>query len=388
VDRPHRYAFLDLYRGLIVVFMLEGHLVRQLMGIAWQEGPIFRAHEFVHGLTAPGFLFGAGFTFAIATQRKAHVLSAWSWPFLRRMWRAVLLILIGYALHLPFFSLVKSYNEADHAQWASFLQFDVLQLIGVSLILLRSLYLVTRYDRQFLALITSIGLSVVLLTPSVWNGETVRGGLTWWSTAVSGWYGSPFPVFPNLAFVLAGVVSSWGFLQARQADAERLYMQRLFLAGGAMVAGGWLLDLAPMGFTERVDFWTTAPSFFWMRLGLLLMGMGALWLLENSVVGRPAERMVMPRWLTTLGIESLFVYIVHLLLLYGSVLNPSMNMSVWLGRNMSPLEAGVWVVPFVVVSVLAARWWHRLKKRHGPWMQMAYWWMGLSVAGELVLRAY
>jgi hypothetical protein len=165
-------------------------------------------------------------------------------------------------------------------------------------------------------------------------------------------------------------------------------MQRLFLTGGAMVAGGWLMDVAPVGFTEQADFWTTAPSFFWIRLGLLLMGMGALWLLENHVVGRPAERIVMPRWLTTLGVESLFVYIVHLLLLYGSVLNPAVNLSVWLGRDMSPWEAGMWVVPFLVVNVLAAQAWRRLKKRHGPWMQMAYWWMGLTVAGELVLRSY
>lgn len=368
--------------------MLEGHLVRQLMGMAWQEGPIFRAHELVHGLTAPGFLFGAGFTFAIATQRKAHLLSGWSWPFFRRVWRAILLVLIGYALHLPYLSLLKSFNEADHAQWASFLQFDVLQLIGLSLILLRSLYLFARDDRQFLAVISTIGLLVVLLTPFVWNAASVRGGLSWWSTAVAGWYGSPFPVFPNLAFVLAGVVTSWGFLQARQAEAERLYMQRLLVTGGAVVAGGGLFDLAPIGVTEQVNFWTTAPSFFWIRLGLLLMSLGALWLLENRVVGRPVERIVMPRWLTTIGVESLFVYIMHLLLLYGSILNPTFNMSVWLGRNMSPWAAGLWVVPFVVVNVLAAQWWHRLKKRHGPWMLMAYWWMGLLVAGELVLRAY
>lgn len=388
MDSSHRYAFLDLYRGIIVVFMLEGHLVRHLMGMAWQEGPVFRAHELVHGLTAPGFLFGAGFTFAIATQRKAHLLSGWTWPFFRRLWRGILLILIGYALHLPYFSLLKSLNEADHAQWASLLQFDVLQLIGLSLILLRLLYLLARDDRQFLALITTSALMVVLLTPAVWNAEPVRGGLSWWSTAVAGWHGSPFPVFPNLAFILAGVVASWGFLRARQAEAERQYMRRLFMTGGAMLGGGWLLDLAPFGFTAREEFWTTAPSFFWIRLGLLLMGMGALWLLEDRVVGRAAERYVMPRWLTTLGVESLFVYIAHLLLLYGSVLNPAVNMTVWPGREMSPWQAGMWVVPFLIVNVLAARWWRHLKKRHGPWMQMAYWWMGLSVAGELVLRAY
>jgi hypothetical protein len=368
--------------------MLEGHLVRQLMGMAWQEGPVFRAHELFHGLTAPGFLFGAGFTFAIATQRKAHLLKGWSWPFFRRLWRGVLLVLVGYALHLPYFSISKTFREAAPEQWAALLQFDVLQLIGLSLILLRLLYLLARDDRQFLALVTIAGVVVAMTAPAVWMSDAVRHGPLWWSTALAGWRGSPFPIFPNLAFVLAGVVASWGFLRARRVEAERQYMFRLLSTGVALVAGGWLMDLAPVALHEGADFWTTAPSFFWMRLGLLLVGMGALWFVEDRVVETAAERYVMPRWLTTLGVESLFVYIAHLLILYGSVLNPAFNLTGWLGRDLAPFTSALLVVPFVLISAVAARWWHVVKKRHTPWMQMAYWWMGLSVAGELVLRAY
>ncbi len=302
--------------------MLEGHLVRQLMGMAWQEGPVFRAHELFHGLTAPGFLFGAGFTFAIATQRKAHVLKGWSWPFYRRLWRGVLLVLIGYALHLPFFSLSKTLRSADPSHWTAFLQFDVLQLIGLSIVLLRLLYLLARDDRRFLALVIVSGAMIALTAPAVWASEAVHGGPLWWSTALTGRYGSAFPVFPNLAFVLAGVVASWGFLRARRAEAERRYMSRLLAIGATFIAGGWLMDLVPFTLHEGMDFWTTGPIFFWMRLGLLLLGMGGLWFAEDRVVGTAGERYMLPGWLTTLGVESLFIYIAHLLFLYGSALNP------------------------------------------------------------------
>ena len=387
MDSSHRYAFLDLYRGLIVVFMLEGHLIRQLMGMAWQEGAAFRGHELFHGLTAPGFLFGAGFTFAIATQRKSHLLKGLSWPVLRRLWRGASLMLVGYALHLPYLSLSKTVFGASSAEWGAFLRFDVLQLIGLSLIILRLLYLFARDDRQFLALVSVGVLGTVMLAPAVWNGPGASAPV-WLSTTLTGRYGSPFPVFPNLAFVLSGVVASWGFLRARQDDAEHSYMLWLLGAGVLFIVGGWLFDRLSITSNDTADYWTTAPSFFWIRIGLLLVGMGGLWFLERGVVGTVSEPYLMPRWLTMLGVESLFVYVAHLMLLYGSVLNPGENLTAWVGRDLTPWTAAALVVPFVVLSAIGARVWHTLKKRHGPLMQLAYWWMGLSFAGEMVLRAY
>ena len=195
-------------------------MVRELMGVAWQSGPWFQTHEIFHGLTAPGFLFGAGFTFAIATQRKAHLLTGFTLPVLRRLWRAISLILIGYALHLPYLSLAKSISSSTPETIELFLRFDVLQLIGLSLAALRLLYVTFRDEHAFLAATIVCGLLVVLGTPLVWSFEAARFGPLWLSTALTGWFQSPFPVFPYAGFVLAGVVASWGFLRARQADLD------------------------------------------------------------------------------------------------------------------------------------------------------------------------
>jgi hypothetical protein len=148
------------------------------------------------------------------------------------------------------------------------------------------------------------------------------------------------------------------------------------------------MDLVPFTLHEGMDFWTTGPIFFWMRLGLLLLGMGGLWFAEDRVVGTAGERYMLPGWLTTLGVESLFIYIAHLLFLYGSALNPEFNVTGWLGRDLTPLIASLLVVPFLLIAAVAARWWRHLKKHHEHWMRLAYWWMGLSIAGELVIRAY
>jgi hypothetical protein len=205
---------------------------------------------------------------------------------------------------------------------------------------------------------------------------------------LTGWHGSPFPVFPYAAFVLAGVVASWGFLRARQAETERRYMMRLSLAGLAMICGGMLLDALPISAYEQADFWYTAPSYYWIRLGILLVALGALWFVEQQVVGTAHERWWMPQWITTMGVESLFVYIAHLLVLYGTVINPVQHLGVWLGHDLDPAVAALWVVPFIAVHAVGARWWRHLKKHHPYWIQLVYWWMALSFLGEFFVRAY
>lgn len=368
--------------------MLEGHFVRELLGSEWWSSGAFQLHEIFHGLTAPGFLFGAGFTFAIATQRKAHLLQGLSLPVLRRLWRAISLVLIGYALHLPYLSLAKSLTETSPNAMAAFLRFDVLQLIGLSLVALRLLHVVLRQEGWFLGATTPAALAIVIGAPFVWTSESVAAAPLWLSSALTGDSGSPFPIFPNAAFVFAGVVVSWAFLRAREAELERRFMLRLTLAGALMVVGGLAWDALPVSHYDDAAFWYNAPSFFWVRLGLLLVALGLLWLLEARVAGTAAERWWMPRWLTTMGVESLFVYIVHLMILYGSVVNPGQHLGVWLGRDLSPVVAAAFVVPFVFVHAVGARWWRRLKKGHPYWMQLLYWWMGLTFVGEFVLRPY
>jgi len=60
----------------------------------------------------------------------------WGKPVRRRMLRFLGLIAIGYALHLPFFSLRKTIRTAGPSEIKALLQSDVLQCIGVTLVLL------------------------------------------------------------------------------------------------------------------------------------------------------------------------------------------------------------------------------------------------------------
>ena len=85
--RGVKEPFLDLYRGIIVLFMLEGYVVRELLNTESKTTYLFALHEIFYDITAPGFLFGAGFTFAIATQQRWGPSDCiHTWFFFRRGW--------------------------------------------------------------------------------------------------------------------------------------------------------------------------------------------------------------------------------------------------------------------------------------------------------------
>jgi hypothetical protein len=116
--------------------------------------------------------------------------------------------------------------------------------------------------------------------------------------------------------------------------------------------------------------------------------LAAFWFFEAHVRHREVYDVWMPRWIITLGVESLFVYIVHLLILYGWVLNADYNMEAWWGMRLTLFEALVAFVGLTALLSPAAHLWHYLKKQHPVMLRGVYWWMGLVVLWELLTRPY
>jgi hypothetical protein len=374
-----RYAFLDLYRGMIVLFMLEGHVLRELLEPTVRLGRTFQFHELFHGITAPGFLFSAGFTFAVATQRRWEKLISLNPAFLRRAWRPVMLLLIGYALHVPFLSLQKNLSTATVDQWNQFVAFDALQCIGFSLLTMRLWLVLVRGERAFLA--GTIGFFAIAAfgAPVVWNfalDQTVPLAI---ASALNGQHGSLFPIFPYAAYVFAGSNIAWHFLRASERKREGTFIGQLALGGAVMIVGGVTLDTLPFQIYEEHDFWTASPNYFFIKLGLLILLLCGLWKFEELQRVQSHQSIWMPRWLTTVGVESLFVYIVHLILLYGWVVNPSTNVRSWFGLQFGWAGGIMISILFVAFFVPLAFAWHYLKKYHPVIAQGWYWWIGIAV---------
>lgn len=381
-----RAPFLDVYRGFIVLCMVEGHAVRELLSPRLQDFGVFRAHELFHGIIGPGFLLGAGITFGISLQRHWDEFLALTPRFRRRLGKIILLFCLGYVLHLPFFSLAKTLSETSPAGWAAFFGFDVLQCIALTLLLLHLLILLVRQSRFFVFTATGVLICLVYGAPILWRPGMTEHLPQVLAAALAGNGGSTYPLFPYGGFLLAGALVSYEFTRFVESGREAAFARRLAVAGIAVVAGGFLADAVPFSTYGHYDFWLVSPNFFLMKLGSLFALLACIWFLEHGALGqRVSEK---HGWLVLFGVDSLFVYVVHLILLYGWILNPEASLSFeW--KGMLGWASAVALSLVFIALLFGMTWlWRFLKVGHPILFKGIVWWLAGTFAVEFLTRPY
>jgi uncharacterized membrane protein len=363
--RKNREIYIDAFRGLMALVMVQGHVCDTLVSAATKANALYQLQLIFHGSTAPGFLFASGF---VAGLPRAPLSAAAS---LRRARRLLFILGVGYTLHLPYFSIWKTALEATPAQKAALYACDALQLIAVSQLLMLGLQWVA--GRRWIAAAGTAALAVLAATPVVWASGLSRRlppflGAYIDTASVS----STFPLFPYAAFVLAGAVA--GAALGRQDHAAR--RRRAVAWGVGLLAAGAVVAIALKG---RVDFWGPSPGYALLRLGGLLL----LLRVVEDVARRGFSGI---GTLALLGHETLLVYVLHLYLLYGGVLGPA-PLGPWAGRL--GFGGALAVVALMIPVLLAAAWvWHRVKMRypHGATLTLVF--LATAFVYELFTRPW
>jgi len=363
--RKNREIYIDAFRGLVALVMVQGHVCDTLLSAATKAQPLYQLQLLFHGSTAPGFLFASGF---VAGLPRAPLSASAS---LRRARRLLFILGVGYALHLPFFSIWKIALEATPAQKAALFACDALQLIAMSQLLVMGLQ--WTFGRRWIAAAGLAALAVLAAAPSIW-----ASGLSRALPPILGAYldnasvPSTFPLFPYAAFVLAGAVAGAGL--GRQDAAVR--HRRAVAWGAVLLVSGVALAFALKG---AVPFWGPSPGYALLRLGGLLL------LLR---VVEEVSRREWPgiRTLALLGHETLLVYVLHLYLLWGGVLGAA-PLGPWAGRL--GFAQGLGVVVLMIPVLLAAAWsWHRVKMRFPRGATLTLVFLGTALVYELLTRPW
>jgi uncharacterized membrane protein len=221
------------------------------------------------------------------------------------------------------------------APWTDLLRVDVLNIIGLSLVLLGALYaaiswglrepagnsqLAARLPARLMILAVLLAASIALATPPLWTTHRPRW-LPWYiETYVNGVHildrpqAYLFPLFPWAAFAFAGLAGGCLLVSAWARRRDLLAVGVAAAAGAALFLLGWWLDSRPQQLYAVYDFWHTSPNFFLMRIGLVtgIMLAGYAWC-----------RWVPALWgfspVIELGRQSLLVYWVHIPLAYGGL---------------------------------------------------------------------
>jgi len=363
-ERRERQLYLDAFRGLMALVMVQGHVMDTLLAPAALAEPLYQWQRVLHGSTAPGFLFASGFV--VGLPRAPLSLRAG----LRRARRLLFVLAVGYYLHLPYFSLWKTLGAASARERAVLFASDALQVIALTQLLVLGLQWLAgpRWTRWAGAL----GLAIVAATPFVWASGVAAQLPAPLAPFLDAATGSRFPLFPFSAFVLAGTLVGGVLGHAPPARRHRLELA----AGAALLAIGTLLSLA---LRDEVEFWGPSPGYVLIRLGGLL-------LLLRAVEAAAATGHVAMRALALLGHETLLVYVLHLTLLYGGAVGRS-PMTAWHGELGFP---GATLVLLAMLPVLlAAAWlWRQAKQRAPHEAQLLLVFLVLAFLYEFLVRPW
>jgi uncharacterized membrane protein len=127
-----------------------------------------------------------------------------------------------------------------------------------------------------------------------------------------------FSFFPWAGFVFAGAAIGVLLDRTRDAAAERRLIA-WFAAGGVALWIGALVAAHGPSLFGPTDFWRTAPSFFFVRVGVLIAAIAACYVWE----ARPRLLGAQPfSPMRQFGLTSLFVYWIHVEMAYGGLSRP------------------------------------------------------------------
>ena len=353
IHSKQRYLFIDLLRFLAVVFMIQGHTFDALLDFNLRSNILFFAHDFFHGFIAPMFLFASGVAFGISTMKKWEEHIALTKHVARRFGKFFGLIVIGYALHLPFFSLKKILTEATSSDIAMWLQVDALHCIALTMLILQSAVLFLKDEKRFIWFTIGLAVIIIFLSPIIWTVDFTKITPLWFASYINAGNNSWFPIFPWSSYILCGVIFSSIFLNAKEHHHAVNLMQKTVSIGIVLLIVSFIVVNLPTHIYPLHDVWKVNPLIIFARLGFVLLVTSGVFFAEHSYTITSKVPQIMGR-------ESLFIYVLHLIILYGSVVNKGLQHIIL--PTLSVLETSfVFIIVFIATSFFTYGWYH-LKK--------------------------
>jgi uncharacterized membrane protein len=336
-----RRTYLDVLRGVAVLIMIEAHVIDSWTRAADRHTRAFGYSLILGGFGAPLFLFLAGVAVAMSAGSKQRRSGDARAAMRAVQKRGLQIFLLAFVFR--FQSFVLSHGKA----W-TLLKVDILNIMGLAIVAAATVWGLARTPRMRIAAFAAATAAIVWLSPMV-RGMDALAALP---DALEG-YLRPIPgltnftFFPWTAFVAAGALIGVVLDEARSPGADRRANLAFAAVGLVLAYVAYRTSFLPP-LDERSRFWTTSASFFFLRLGLMVAAVGVAYLWEQRPTLRPFDKLrVVPsnvegrlrsgqavgptyakatvgKWspLQLLGTSSLFIYWIHVELVYGLVSLP------------------------------------------------------------------
>ncbi len=376
--QPPRYhhRFIDLMRGIAVIGMVATHTTDAFLADSWKHTTLWYGIHVLFGFVAPAFLFYSGVTLWGAVSRRLDATNSQGQTtgLLRLVRRGCTILLLGYWLQIPALSLYRLITSPSANELHRLFDSNILQIIALALLLITGCAFLLRSARSLRILAGMLFAMVLIATPYVWHSQVYQSLPQALQLYLAPQPIASFPLTPYLAYILAGFISADYLIRLKESG-NHLFIP--LLSGIGLISLSFLLDIPLSTIQPHHDFWNGSIQIVFFRLGGLAIATGLCMELARHL---PIER----SWVEYAGTKSLGIYILHLMLIYGSPV--SMGMRFWvhgaLNGTMTPVAVALLTILITGICWYAVYTWDQLRIGYpalSTWLKRL-WWIGFWIA--------
>jgi len=322
--KTNRIYFIDAVRAFAILMMLQGHFIDTLLAVDFRDTSnlAFQIWQYFRGITAPVFFTISGLIFTYLLM-KANASGTSNERIKKGIVRGLMLIGIGYALRVPIFRWFSGSFDTY------FLVIDVLQCIGLSLILIIFFYkFVQQKVLVFSVLMFCLG-GVIFITEPLYRTYTAENIPLFFANYLTKSNGSIFTIVPWFGYMAYGAfIATLFYSYINSPKFKSTIIFGLLILGLFLVNGStWVL--------QNIYLWTdiqlvsdvTNFNYLFIRLGNVLVIFGIFYAFE---------RFLKQTLILKIGQKTLSIYVIHFIALYGSFTGLGLNRI--LEKNLNPTE--------------------------------------------------
>lgn len=298
-----RRTYLDWARGLAVLLMIEAHTLDAWTLPSARATAPFRYAGFLGGFAAPWFLWLAGVALVLCAARAFERTGNRAKACEVVCRRGVQVFLFAFLFRLQAFIV----SPGSHP--ITLFRVDILNVMGPAMVAAGVLWMLAPNRAALIAIYAVAALAIAFVTPWARTARAVEGLplLLQWYMRPAGEH-TTFTLLPWAGFVFAGAASG-ALLAGRPSGQDGRLQVVLGGAGAALVAfGAWTASRPAL--VAGSSFWTSSPTWFVIRVGILMAATTGLWAISRVISFAPLARF---------GQNSLFIYWIHVELVYGYV---------------------------------------------------------------------
>jgi len=301
--------------------MIEGHTIDVFLADKYRlpDSFIYKTWFEIRGMTAPIFMFTAGLVFT-------YLLMKNNLPFKQNprvkkgLKRFGFLIFLGYLLRFPTANIFNLANLSE-SKWLNFFAVDALHLIGMGLLTILFLkYLTEKFKLPEITVFIFVSLTLLIFSPIT----SLINFASFLPLPVAAYFnsqtGSLFPLFPWLGYVTSGAVLGIFLVRNNELLAGSKLVKYLFI----LSAGFFLLSYFIHFFAYKLFYLKEYTKLLLQaelttfRLSTVLFLSAVIFIISRLIKN-------IPPIILKFGRYSLSIYIVHLIILYGSAVTLGIN---------------------------------------------------------------